>query len=100
MSESETKTLRPRVRFQPSADQPQEPITANDAAQEDEVFVPMIFPRSITLTNDLHQRVLFPAGLVNVPASLADHWYLVRQGVKRAEGVAPASAQIMQAPAA
>jgi hypothetical protein len=51
----------------------------------DEATVSMVFPKYMVLTDDINRRIGFPAGLVNVPIHLADHWYLRAHGVLRQE---------------
>jgi hypothetical protein len=49
----------------------------------DEKTVTMVFPKKVTLTTDKFKRVHFPAGVNDVPESLASHPYLELNGVKR-----------------
>ena len=87
MSDNTSKSSRPRLRVHAAGTPPEAGLSPDEARQEDEPIVRMLFPHALVLTNDAHERVAFPKGLVDVPAHLADHWYLEKNGVTRAAGV-------------
>lgn len=66
------------------------PITQSKTAREacpNENTVTMMFPKPLFVWTDKSKlKVHFNAGVQEVPESLADHWYLVANGVKRYEG--------------
>jgi hypothetical protein len=57
------------------------PATPAQAADGGET-VTMVFPRDVLLTEDNHRRILFKAGVQEVPSRLKDHIYLQRHNVK------------------
>jgi|SRR5215831_4776961 len=58
-------------------------LTPAEAAQPGEAMVPMLFAHPAMLTLADYRIVRFPAGFVDVPASMADDPYLAVQGAKR-----------------
>lgn len=61
---------------------PATPAQANKITGDKET-VTMVFPRPVTLTTDSYKRIHFPAGINEVPVSLANHEYLAQNGVSR-----------------
>lgn len=81
------KPPRVRVAKPPSVgpgNEPAAPLSPAQATDAGEDTVPMVFSKEVVLTDDHHKRIRFPIGLVNVPAHLAEHWYLAANGAKRA----------------
>lgn len=61
-------------------------VSPSAVLKKDEGTVVMTFPkRVILLVDNTNIRVLFEAGIHNVPAHLADHWYLKANGAQRHE---------------
>lgn len=61
------------------------PKTAAMAAAGEKTVM-MSFPKRVILTLNDHSRIDFPAGICEVPESLADHKWLAQNGVKQYTG--------------
>ena len=67
----------------PTSKTPQPPTLASEIEQKiDDVL--MVFPRAVRLMLDSGVVVQFEKGVQRVAKDLADHWYLIAHGVKRA----------------
>lgn len=83
-AEQRAKNPQPGPEVQRAVEAARQPPKSPDAVRKSgEETVTMVFPRAVMLTLDDHSRVHFAAGIQEVPASLAEHRYLSRCGVKK-----------------
>jgi hypothetical protein len=76
--------IKPKANPVGPGNEPAAPISVAQATLPNEATVAMVFQKEVVLTDDQHKRIRFPIGLVNVPAHLADHWFLAANGVRKA----------------
>jgi hypothetical protein len=77
-------TAAAKLQWQTQGPAPQNMLSPLDAKLSlDEATETMVIPEMVIVTQQDLSRVLFKPGVQEVPAHLADHWYLKAAGAQR-----------------
>jgi hypothetical protein len=73
-------------------------LPPQDAFQAGDSAVIMVFPRRTVLSIDgTNKKICYEPGVHNVPARLADHWYLKAHGATRHEMPQQPAGEVLEA---